>query len=556
MTTDSKLLAASPGLKAVLGPYALVAEIGRGGMTSAFLALLPNGDGTCRQLALKQLRSEFSLQNGFSAMLENEALLGTRFRHANVVDTYDIYADRDLCVLMMEFLDGQTLASVRQRAIEKGGYVPFAVHLRVLADALAGLHYVHELKDEGAPLGIVHRNVTPSNIFVTYDGCVKVIDFAIANAMLRHVETPMSGIVKGSIGYMSPEAVRREGVDRRTDIFSVGVMLWEAATGRRLWQGHDEISVFRRLTEGDLPIQTLHAEGTSAELLRIAARALAVDPSHRYATAEEMRLEIERVLARLGSTTHLGTLAEYMQTCFAVDREQFRAVLDEAEAALVSSPPISQVTTSPLASTGSFRTTSTSYDIVEAVRDVPLARPRVQRAIGIACLTAMAAMGVALAAHAPNDATAQGARATIAVQPAVPPSSPAPVQALPAPIATPQPAPAAPSPAYGTISAVFLVRPPHARLFLDGAPLEGNPAGIRRRPDDKPHLLRVEAPGYTTLVRAIDLDRDVAKEFELAPETTPWPGSPRAAPSGEPRDELPKSQPVKRAAVRDDPWGI
>jgi serine/threonine-protein kinase len=588
MTTDSKMLAASAGLRAALGHYGLVAEIGRGGMSSAFLALLPKGDGTSRQVVLKQLRSEFCRQDGFRAMLENEAFLGTRFQHENVVETYDIYSDRDLCVLAMEFLDGQTLSSVRERA-GRGSQVPLAIHLRVLADALAGLHYVHELKDQGKPLGIVHRNITPANVFVTYDGRVKVIDFAIAQATFRDADTRMSSVIKGNIGYMSPEAVRRERIDRRTDIFSVGVMLWEAATGRRLWHGHDEIAVFRRLAAGDLPIQTPDTRGPSAEMLRIAARALAVDPLHRYATADAMRLEVENVSAQLGNATHVATLAEYMQTFFSVDRAKFRAVVDEAAAALVSSPPISHShilrtdvsgsypggesteppasKTSPLASTGTFRTTSTSYDIVEPVSEVLNFRRRMQRVIGIACMPAAAAMSIAYAAHVPSGApAAQAAGAPIAVEPAAkhaePASTnllspPARLPALPAPIATPDPGAApATAPLHGTISAVFLVRPAHARLFLDGAPLEGNPAGIRRKPDDKPHLLRVEAPGYATLLRTIDLDRDVAKEFELAPEPTLVLAAPRTAPSTAPHDELQKSQPAKRTVTRDDPWGI
>jgi eukaryotic-like serine/threonine-protein kinase len=556
MSTDSKMLAASAGLRVALGPYGLVAEIGRGAMTSVFLALLPKADRTCRQVVLKQLRSEFSLQDGFRAMFENEGFLGTRFRHQNVVETYDIYSDRHLSVLIMEFLEGQTLASVRERA-SQGSQVPFAIHLRVLADALAGLHYVHELKDEGMALGVVHRNVTPSNIFVTYDGRVKLIDFAIAKSTLRDTETLMSGVVKGQLGYMSPEAVRRERVDRRTDIFSIGVMLWEAATGRRLWRGHDEIAVFRGLSLGRLPIQTPHAEGTSAEMLRIAARALAVDPAHRYATAEDMRLEIEDVLAQLGNAVHVATLAEYIQTSFSVDREKSRTVVDEAVATLVSSPEgrdsiePSATTTSPLASTGTFPTTSTSYDFVETVSEVPNFRRRV-RVIGVACATAAAAMGIAYAAHAPNSGPAQAAAAPLVVERAathakvastsdLPP--PAPIRALPAPIAAPEPVADRPAPVRATISAVFLVRPSHARIFLDGAPLDGNPAGIRRPPDDKPHLLRIEAPGYVTLVRPVDLDRDVAKEIALAPEGAPPLGSTRAAPS-------------KPSVGRDDPWGI
>jgi hypothetical protein len=182
-------------------------------------------------------------------------------------------------------------------------------------------------------------------------------------------------------------------------------------------------------------------------------------------------------------------------------------------------------------------------------------------------MPAAAAIGIAYAAHAPSGAPPRTAGAPIADEPAAthadmaskniasPPASP---PARPVPLATSDPAATAPAAlsAHGTISAVFLVRPAHARLFLDGAPLEGNPAGIRRQPDNRPHLLRVEAPGYATLVRAIDLDRDLATELELAPEPATERAAPRAAPSSEPRDELPKSYPAKRTLVRDDPWGI
>jgi serine/threonine-protein kinase len=158
------------------------------------------------------------------------------------------------------------------------------------------------------PLGIVHRDVTPSNIFVKYDGGVKVVDFGIAKATIRQNETRM-GVLKGKLAYMSPEAVRSERIDRRSDIFSVGIMLWEAATGRRLWQEHDEVAVYRRLAAGDLPLQAPGAHGTGADMLRIAERALAIDPSQRYATAEEMRQELEELMAGLGKTTHVPALA-------------------------------------------------------------------------------------------------------------------------------------------------------------------------------------------------------------------------------------------------------
>ena len=402
MTIDSNVLALSGELKAALGHYRLVAEIGRGGMANVFLALFPKGDGTSRHVVLKQLRPELALEDELRVMFENEAHLATRFQHKNVVETYDIYSERDLCVLVMEFLDGQTLSRIRQRA-KKGRCVPFAVHLRVLAEALAGLHYVHELADEeGKPLGIVHRDVTPSNIFVNYDGRVKVVDFGIAKATIRDTETSI-GLVKGKLGYMSPEAVRNEYFDRRSDIFSAGVMLWEAATGRRLWHDHDELAVFRRLTTGDVPIQMPGVHGTGAEMLHIAQRALAVDPARRYATADEMRQEVEHVLERLGKTTRVASLATYMEALFSVERGKFQKVVDAASARFPARPVSpaqllrnevsdsypgvdeSEVPTrisSPPTGGGTFRTAT--YDVPAEVSETPNFRPGVRRGFGVA----------------------------------------------------------------------------------------------------------------------------------------------------------------------------
>jgi serine/threonine-protein kinase len=139
MTTDSKALAVNPGLRAALGYYRLVAEIGRGGMANVFLALFPNGDGTSRQVVLKQLQSELAQEDEFRTMFENEALLATRFHHKNVVETYDIYSEHDLCVLVMEFLTPDPVASASARP---GNPVPFSI-ISALAEVLAGLHYVH-----------------------------------------------------------------------------------------------------------------------------------------------------------------------------------------------------------------------------------------------------------------------------------------------------------------------------------------------------------------------------------------------------------------------------
>jgi serine/threonine protein kinase len=645
MTIDSNVLAVSAGLNKVLGPHRIVAEIGRGGMANVFLAVTSQGRGARRHVVLKQLRSEFVQQDDFRVMFENEASLATRFRHAHVVQTHDFCADPALCVLVMEFLDGQTLSRIRQKA-RRGSQVPFAIHLRVLSDVLAGLHYVHELKDARRPLGIVHRDVSPSNVFVTYDGRVKVVDFGIAQATLRDHASPSNGLAKGKLAYMSPEAVRNERVDRRTDIFSVGIMLWEAATGLRFWRDQDEMAVFRRLAAGDLPMQATGLRGAGAEMFEIAARALAVDPLHRYPTAVAMRKELEEVLARLKKTTPIAGLATYMKTSFSTEKEQSRALV-EALPPPVPPPAVSQNATqrhpsrrgvvrasypgvdsfpggvsAPFPGIGSSyrgmapndasrsQAVSASYPGIDAteallgsssaslfdegptsirshptaedVREMSRFRPGLRRVLGVASMAAAAALGIAYAAHSPSGVRAHAAGAPsgdlTALTAAVTSSAGGATEASSAPRVRsvamgeksdlPSPAEArrasslavtaeAPSTASevgsprGTISAVFVVHPFQARLFLDGVALAGNPAGIRRSSDDKPHLFRAEAPGYAPAVRVVDLDRDVALELDLAAEGG---GMGRMAPApSEAHDAAGKPRIVKR---RDDPWGI
>jgi serine/threonine protein kinase len=614
MKNDSNSLALSAGLRAALGYYRLVAEIGRGGMASVFLALFPNGDGSSRKVVLKQLHPELAMDDDFRAMFEDEARLATRLHHENVVETYDIYSDVDLCVLVMEFLDGQTLSRIRQRA-RRVSNVPLSIHLRILAEVLAGLDYVHELNDDdGRPLGIVHRDVTPSNIFVTYDGRVKVVDFGIAKATARAAETRM-GVLKGKLAYMSPEAVRGQPVDRRSDIFSVGVMLWEAATGLRMWSDHDEVAVYRRLATGDLPLNPPAAAAAHPELMRIARRALAVDPCQRYHTAEAMRQDIEELLAELGKITRAPALSAYMESFFAVEREKFQAIVEGALARFPTKPvserrlianelsesypaldPSDPPTTVSKPSGGTFRTTA--YDLPSERSGSTDFRPR-RHALTIAASVAGVAMGVAFFAHAPSGlptswvgSLLQGRsnaavidRALAAAAPTGQSAHPLPAQAAAggahvapaaaAPPASPLEATArvagaiASPPAHPTtsganraalaprpqITAVFAARPADARFFLDGEALEGNPITLRRSADDKRHRLRVEAPGYATVWRPLDLDRDISREFELVPYLPP-PAAARAARPQETHEDPPKPRRGKRPLDRDDPWSM
>jgi len=308
-----------------LGDYQLVAEIGRGGMADVYLALTQPVKGKSNQVVIKRLRSDVLDEDDFRAMFVDEARLAMKLRHPNVVKTFDVGKDGDACFIVMEFLDGQPLSRVRGQARRANAAIPLSIHLRVLCDVLSGLHYVHELADfDGVSLGVVHRDVTPQNIFVTYDGLVKVVDFGIAKARAREVETRV-GVVKGKLSYLAPENVRGEPVDRRSDIFSVGVMLWEAASGRRFWQGADELAIYQRLASGELPTASAASE-MSPQLFAIVERALARNPKHRFATAAQMRA----ALVALPQVPASGSaVSGYLYQLFVEERRRFHQRLSE-----------------------------------------------------------------------------------------------------------------------------------------------------------------------------------------------------------------------------------
>jgi serine/threonine-protein kinase len=315
--------AASPH---ALGHYHLVAEIGRGGMADVYLALAPSMEGGSSQVVVKQLRSDVLDDEDFRVMFFDEARLAKKLDHPNVVKTYDVGKDGESCFLVMEFLDGQPLSRIRRHARRTGVVAPLAVHLRIFGEVLAALHYVHELADQdGVPLGVVHRDVTPQNVFVTYGGRVKVLDFGIAKARARQAGETRVGVVKGKLSYMAPENVRGDQVDRRSDVFSVGVMLFEAATGKRFWQGLDELAIYQKLISGELPVEAGRAD-MSPQLFAIVEHALASDPESRYATAAEMQRALEALSEPRSAP---ADVASYLDQLFVDERRRFHERVEE-----------------------------------------------------------------------------------------------------------------------------------------------------------------------------------------------------------------------------------
>src|SRR6185436_17380332 len=214
-----------------VGKYRIIALLGQGGMASVFLSVVPGPVGVNKLLVVKLLREEVSHDEDFVAMFVNEARLAARLNHANVVQTYEVGVEGRQHYLAMDYLDGQPLHAVLRKAGRSG--VPLEVQVRILAEALAGLHYAHTLRDfDGTDLRVVHRDVSPQNIFVNYDGQVKVVDFGIAKAAGAASNT-QSGVFKGKLSYVAPEQAGGDLVDARADVFSVGVMLWEAIARKR-----------------------------------------------------------------------------------------------------------------------------------------------------------------------------------------------------------------------------------------------------------------------------------------------------------------------------------
>ena len=235
-----------------LGDYYLLATIGQGGMSEVYLAAARRPGGFTKLLVIKELRASLARDPEFLDMFLAEAQLAARLQHPNVVQTYEVGSSGGRYFIAMEYLEGQPLHQILSLGSERGG-LGLAARLTVLAEMLDGLHYAHEATDyDGAELGIIHRDVSPHNVIVTYQGGVKIMDFGVAKVAHDHHHT-MAGVLKGKLGYMSPEQARGEPVDRRADLFSVGVMLWECVTEHRMWEGLTELELLRRLGDGDLP---------------------------------------------------------------------------------------------------------------------------------------------------------------------------------------------------------------------------------------------------------------------------------------------------------------
>jgi eukaryotic-like serine/threonine-protein kinase len=296
-----------------LGRYALHDRIAAGGMATVYFGQLVGSGGFSRIVAVKRLHPHLAEEKEFASMLLDEAYLAGRIRHPNVVSTLDIVsADKELFVVM-DYVHGETLARLMKAANAEGKPIPPAIAVAIIVGVLNGLHAAHETTNEqGEPLRIVHRDVSPQNVVVGVDGIPRLLDFGVAKAQYR-LHTTQDGQIKGKLAYMAVEQLTNQGVDRRADIYGAGVILWELLAGRRLFAGETESSTMHIILSGNHPRPSTVAPGVTPELDTIAMRALARNPAQRYETARQMSLALEQALP-VATTTAVGewvaTIAE------------------------------------------------------------------------------------------------------------------------------------------------------------------------------------------------------------------------------------------------------
>ncbi len=446
----------------MLGRYQLLAQVGRGGMGVVWLARLRGARGFNRLVAVKTLVSEVTDRTRFEDMMLEEARIASLIHHPNVVQTLELGEDNGLLYLVMEWVSGESLRYL-MKELEGKRTVPLRIAVNLVAQALRGLHAAHELRDQnGAELGVVHRDVSPQNLIVTLQGELKLLDFGIAKATNEESSDTATGEVKGKYAYMAPEQVLGQAVDRRSDLFAVAIILYELTTGRHPFRRETSAGTINGLVS-DEPIAqpSSVSPGFPLELERVLMRALEKDPERRFATAEDFRRELEEALPSQNPEATELEVRRFLNRAMGARERERRAAVHQAQLAGDEKDPRPE--RGPRVESGtSLRAISIDEeedeDRTQRERPMPLARPKLVRApepsssrrgLPYALIAGLivAASVAALVLRAPVSISWTKATAT---QPAAAVGSPVPSLTSPAPPAPPSAAPSASAPAVAS----------------------------------------------------------------------------------------------------------
>lgn len=330
----------------LFGKYQLLNRVAQGGMAELYQAKLIGDEGFEKLVAIKKILPYLAEETSLVTAFIDEAKLAAYLQHPNIVQIYDFGSVSGTYYIAMEYLYGKDLKLITKQYKEKGQPLSIENALYIATQVCAGLDYAHNLKDfQGKPLNIIHRDIGPHNIFITYDGQVKIIDFGIAKAAIQHARTQI-GSIKGKIAYMSPEQARAEKIDYRTDIYAVGIILYEMLTHRRLFEG-DTASVFSKVREAEYTPAEEVNNTLPPELCRIIDRALKKDREERYQSAEELLTDLEKCMRGLSIIPSYRNLSNYMKELFIdgteAEFEEGENDIDAVSASEAYKPPESGV---------------------------------------------------------------------------------------------------------------------------------------------------------------------------------------------------------------------
>ena len=302
------------------GSYTLIKRVARGGMAEVFLARQRGVEGFEREVALKRILPHLVESPEFVDMFVEEARVAARLRHPNIAHIYDFGKVDDSPFIVMEFVEGIDGAKLLDEAIRSP--LPCEHLARIAADVCAGLHHAHSLRGpDGKVLGLVHRDVSPQNVLIGLDGQVKLVDFGIAKAAAR-VQRTRPGVVRGKFAYMSPEQCQGRELDGRSDVFNLGIILWEWLAGTTAFHRDDPVEAGKDITSGNLTPLREHRPDVPEALDKIVKRALAVDRDQRYPTASAMQLELEAFLRDSHSASNAILLGQFVRARFRGDRSE------------------------------------------------------------------------------------------------------------------------------------------------------------------------------------------------------------------------------------------
>ena len=515
-------------------------------MAELFLGKEPTG----QPVVIKRILPHLARQSAFVAMFIDEARIGSLIHHPNLVEVFELGQVGDDLFLVMEYLEGENLSGLIRRFVGRREQLDYALAAHVIAEACLGLHAAHTLTDgAGKPLHVVHRDVSPQNIFVTYGGGVKVLDFGVAIAAHRLTQTE-TGQLKGKFSYMSPEQIGGEAVDARSDLFSLGVVLYELTLQRRLFKRANELLVLKAVTEDRIPLPSSEVPGYPDVLEAICMKALARDRDRRYASALEMHGDLVRAMTELRAPAQPGAqLGRELGRVFRDRIDEKRSLVKHVRAGTelpvlpsadvdedIEIPQVSQMSRTPIPRQRSQPSTKIDRHLQLTTDRIPRQPPRRPWLVAVAGVGVLALAGAITAAvlvrgHAdPRAPTAPAPGAPLS-RPAVPPVAVA-IPVAPVPV----PMPVRP---VEVVVVSIETRPPGATVFVDQIESGTTPGDIRLPRGDAKVVIDIVHAGFVDLAQTVVPDRDQRLVLVLTAEPkhpVGHPVTPKLPPKVKPKD--------------------